>query len=230
MERIEPNFFGLDCRSIYRDIMAGFGAMGLQRVNGPWKIGRPGHLADQTNTIDGCRADHGMLGGIQAVTQHGQTRRLRQDPPTENDVRNAIERATVSATRIEILLNESVVAEGLDRVLTLPWTRTSSRRRGEIIPARGRSAATPTSNANEGARRLHQSIARRSTLARRTPIRPHPDHRVARCPRGQERTLDPDDAVPRVHVPRPGGSRDGGSPSAKPCGDACGVPRDLPAL
>jgi hypothetical protein len=93
------------------------------------------HLAGQTNTIDGCRADHGILGGIQAVTQHGQTRRLRQDPLTEKDVRNAIERITVSATRIEIVLNESVVAEGQDRVLTLPWTRTSSRRRREIIGA-----------------------------------------------------------------------------------------------
>ena len=51
-------------------------------------------------------------------------------------------------------------------------------------PARGRSAATPTSNANEGARRFHQSIARRSPLARRTPGRSHPDHRVARHPRG----------------------------------------------
>ncbi len=78
------------------------------------------HLAGQTNTINGCRADHGILGGIQAVTQHGQTRRLRQDPPTEDDVRNAIERATVSAKRIEIVLSESIVAEGKDRVLTLP--------------------------------------------------------------------------------------------------------------
>ena len=37
-------------------------------------------------------------------------------------------------------------------------------------PGRGRSAATPTSHANESARRFHQSIARRSPLARRTPI------------------------------------------------------------
>jgi predicted nucleotidyltransferase len=52
-------------------------------------------------------------------------------------VRNAIERATVGATRIEILLSESVVAEGQDRVLTLPWTRPSSRRRREIIQVVG---------------------------------------------------------------------------------------------
>ena len=43
-------------------------------------------------------------------------------------MRNAIERATVGATRIEILLSESVVAEGQDRVLTLPRTWTPSRR------------------------------------------------------------------------------------------------------
>ena len=44
-----------------------------------------------------------------------------------------IERATVSATWIEILLSESVVSEWQDRVLTIPWTRSSSRRRREII-------------------------------------------------------------------------------------------------
>jgi len=58
---------------------------------------------------------------------------LRTDPPNQKEVRNAIERVTIGATRIEILLNESVVAEGLDRALTLPWTRPSSRRRREII-------------------------------------------------------------------------------------------------
>ena len=46
------------------------------------------------------------------------------------------------------------------------------------------------------------------------PGRSHPDHRVARHPRGQKRALDPNDAVPCVHVPRSGGSRDGGSASA----------------
>src|SRR5271166_7129838 len=66
---------------------------------------------------------------------------------------------------------------------------------------RGRSAATLTSHANESARGFQQSIARRSPLARRTPIRPHPDHRVARRPRKQERALDADDAVPCVRLP-----------------------------
>ena len=57
---------------------------------------------------------------------------------------------------------------------------------------RGRSAATPASHANESAGRFHQGIARRSSLARRTPGRSHPDHRVARRPRRQERALDPE--------------------------------------
>ena len=52
-------------------------------------------------------------------------------------MRNAIERATVGATQIEILLSELVVAEGQDRALTLPWTRPSSRRRREIIQGVG---------------------------------------------------------------------------------------------
>ncbi len=52
-------------------------------------------------------------------------------------MRNAIERITVGATRIEILLSESVVAEGLDRVWTLPWSRPSSCRRREIIQRLG---------------------------------------------------------------------------------------------
>jgi hypothetical protein len=66
-----------------------------------------------------------------------------------------------------------------------------------------------------GARRFRQSPASRSSLARRTPVRPHQEHRVARRPRKQERALDPDDAVPRFSLSGPGGSRDGRSPSAR---------------
>ena len=39
---------------------------------------------------------------------------------------------------------------------------------------------------------------------------PHQEHRVARRPREQERALDPDDAVPRFSLSRPGGSPNGG--------------------
>ena len=42
---------------------------------------------------------------------------MRRGPPSENHVRNAIVHVTVSATRIEIVLNELIVVEGQDRVL-----------------------------------------------------------------------------------------------------------------
>jgi site-specific DNA recombinase len=72
-----------------------------------------------------------------ANAQREHTLRPRTNPPTENEVRNAIARVTVSEARIEIVLNESIVVEGQDRVLTLPWTRASSRRRREIVQGVG---------------------------------------------------------------------------------------------
>jgi site-specific DNA recombinase len=94
------------------------------------------HLAARVNAIDGCRIDRGDGRGDYAITQH-ESGRMPSYLPSENDVRDAIDRATVSATRIEIVLNESIVVEGQDRVLTLPWTRASSRRRREIIQGVG---------------------------------------------------------------------------------------------
>jgi hypothetical protein len=69
-------------------------------------------LAGRASAIDGCHINHGVRGGDQAIPKLELTRRLRGDPPTEKDVRNPIERATVGAARIEIVLSESVVAEG----------------------------------------------------------------------------------------------------------------------
>jgi site-specific DNA recombinase len=94
------------------------------------------YLAARANAIDGCQIDRGDGRGDYAITQHESTPMRRTDRAS-NDVRNAIECATVSATRIEIVLNESLVVEGQDRVLTLPWTRASSRRRREIIQGVG---------------------------------------------------------------------------------------------
>ena len=71
------------------------------------------HLVTQASAIDECHINHSVLGGDQAIPQHERARRFRRDTPTENDVRNAIERATVGATRIEILLSKSVVADRL---------------------------------------------------------------------------------------------------------------------
>src|SRR3984957_16073765 len=68
------------------------------------------HLAARANAIDGCHIDRGDGRGDYAITQH-ESARVGRYPPSENDVRNAIDRATVSATRIEIVLNESIVVE-----------------------------------------------------------------------------------------------------------------------
>jgi hypothetical protein len=94
------------------------------------------HLAAQADAIDGCHIDRGDGRGDYAITQH-KSGRMRRDLLSENDVRNAIDRATVSATRIEIVLAESIVVNGQDRVLTPPWARASSRRRREIIQGVG---------------------------------------------------------------------------------------------
>jgi site-specific DNA recombinase len=94
------------------------------------------HLAARANAVDGCHIDRGDGRGDYAITQH-ESGPMPRDLPSDNDVRNAIDCATVSATRIEIVLNESIVVEGQDRVLTLPWTRASSRRRREIIQGVG---------------------------------------------------------------------------------------------
>jgi site-specific DNA recombinase len=80
--------------------------------------------------------DHGDGCGDYAIAQN-ESGRMRRRLPSENDVRDAIDHAAVSATRIEIVLNESIVVEGQDRVLTLPWTRACSRRRREIIQGVG---------------------------------------------------------------------------------------------
>ena len=171
------------------------------------------HLAARANAIDGCHIDRGDGRGDYAIThESGPTRR---GLPSENDVRNAIDCATVSATRIEIVLNEfdpqrragSGLDAALDPSVVAPTTRDH--------PGRERSAATPTSHANESARRFRQGAGRRSPLARRTSHRPCPDHRVARHARRQERALDLDDGVACVHLPRPRGSRTRGSPSTR---------------
>ena len=91
------------------------------------------YLAGQPSVIADHHINRNFLGGKVTNAQREQTRRPPTDTPTENDVRNAIERITVSATQIEIVLSESIVSEGQGRLLTLAWSRTSSRRRREII-------------------------------------------------------------------------------------------------
>jgi site-specific DNA recombinase len=93
--------------------------------------------AAQAKAIDDCKIARPEGRDDYAIGQHEQARGLRRDMQTENAVRSAIDRVTVGATRIEIGLNELVIDEGQDQILTLPWTRASSRRRREIIQGVG---------------------------------------------------------------------------------------------
>ena len=92
--------------------------------------------------------------GARAGTHPVGTNRTGQGGPQHPDAKersanpriaDAIERVIVGATSLEIRLNETAIAEGQDRVLTLPWARQPTRRRREIIP--GRDAAQPAARA-----------------------------------------------------------------------------------
>ena len=96
-----------------------------------------------------------------------------------------------------------------------PWTRTSSRRRREIIQGVDelkRPQRAMRTKARDG-------FVKASGAAHRWLDEllsdANPEHRVACRPRGQERALDPDDAIPRFSLPRPGGSRNGRTPAAR---------------
>ena len=113
-----------------------------------------------------------------------------------------------------------------DRIVTVPGRRhcpiggaRSSRARATspspIRPMRTKARAVFV----EASRRAHRWL---DELARRSPAK----HRIALHPRGQDGTLDPHDAFARIHLPCPGGSRDGGSASARVLHQAPDRPAD----
>jgi DNA invertase Pin-like site-specific DNA recombinase len=91
------------------------------------------YLAGQATAIADHHISRGFIVSNAAGAQSEPARRPPTDPWTWSDVRNTIEWVTVSATRIDIVLSESVVSEGHDRLLTLPWSGTFLRRRRAII-------------------------------------------------------------------------------------------------
>jgi site-specific DNA recombinase len=62
--------------------------------------------------------------------------------PSDDVVRDAIERVTIAETEIKIQLSGAAITEGADRMLVIPWTRPSPFRRREIIQGEGASAST----------------------------------------------------------------------------------------
>jgi DNA invertase Pin-like site-specific DNA recombinase len=69
-------------------------------------------------------------------------------------IRSAIERVTLSASRIEIILGELAINEGRDRVLTIPWTPRSSHRQRVIIHAIDQSDDQPRRRMRNRARQV----------------------------------------------------------------------------
>ena len=143
-----------------------------------------------------------------------QRERPPADTPLGKNIRNAIDRVTVGATRIEIVLCKSIVGEGQDRLLEFPWTRTSSRRRHEIIqgvdelkrPQRAmRTKAQVGFVKAFGAahRWLDELLSDANTSLNSLAVREGKSERSIRI-----------DSIPRFSLPRPGGSRDGRTPSA----------------
>ena len=107
-----------------------------------------------------------------------------------------------------------------------PVCRRDGRRRSGSRPGHSLDAAVPLStardrsggrratrcgatDANQSARDPYRRVARRPSLARRTDDKFEPHDRVHRCPREEDRTLDPPDDVARVPFsgPRQGGDR-----------------------
>ena len=82
---------------------------------------QPQHAARSTVVSVPPNRDIGSVQWPTATAASAATKRSRRAPPVS----------------LEIVLSEFVVAEGQDRVLTLPWTRPSSRRRREIIQGVG---------------------------------------------------------------------------------------------
>jgi hypothetical protein len=71
---------------------------------------------------------------IEALTD---VNKLRMEPSSiDESVRDAIERATLGKAGNEIA-HEAALAEGLNRILTIPWTAPSPYRRREIIQGEG---------------------------------------------------------------------------------------------
>ena len=82
-------------------------------------------------------------------------RAVRGDPPTEDDVRNAIERATVSAKRIEIVLSESDRRRGAGPGIDTPLDFGRLR----VAAARSSSAWAKRSNPYEQCERRRETVS-----------------------------------------------------------------------
>jgi hypothetical protein len=107
-------------------------------------------------------------------------------------VRRGLPPARIGAKEMKIRFSDAVVADDQDRILTIPWTPPSPYQRREIIQGEG-GPSSPIRPMRIRARGLPRSPLQRPSLVGQADD--PSDHRVAGCPRGRDRTLNPHDAV-----------------------------------
>ena len=91
---------------------------------------------------------------LRGATENERLRQPQTEPASHDTIRNAIERVTLSASWIEIILGDSAFDEERDRVLTIPWTPRSAHRQREIIHAIDQSDDRPTRRMRGRARQV----------------------------------------------------------------------------
>ena len=134
----EPDLHSFLIGKLYDDkgnwMAASFACKGAKRYR--YYISRPTLIgeAQRSGSIARVAAAEVEREVTRAVERHFAAQ------PSKAEVQNAIERVTIGATGIEILLTESSVAEGESRTLMSPWAPTPSRRRREIIQVAGTSS------------------------------------------------------------------------------------------
>ena len=91
---------------------------------------------------------------LRGATENERLRQPQTEQASHDTIRNAIERVTLSASWIEIILGDSAFDEERDRVLTIPWTPRSAHRQREIIHAIDQSDDRPTRRMRGRARQV----------------------------------------------------------------------------
>ncbi len=100
-------------------------------------------LALPARRIDGSRIERAVGFSGEASGSLAIKSQVRPEPPNAENLRNSIERITIGGTAMVIQFSDAFAnADGQDRVLTLPWTMPSPRRRREIIQGEGEASSS----------------------------------------------------------------------------------------
>jgi site-specific DNA recombinase len=131
---------------------------------------------------------------VVALSAEGKLIEPRLDGANYDRLHDAIERVTVRKREIEIRLNDTLVADGQSRTLFIPWKPPPPYRRREIIQGEDEPFSKIRPMRVKAGRRP-RSPSQRTSLAGPADVGSRSDHRIARGPRGQERTIHPNDPL-----------------------------------